>query len=106
MQELPALGGGGQGGVGVAHSVDHDEVVNNALVSDGGDRHAGLAELGGVGLASSRSGSASPTMIIAGGSPARSSRLARRGEAVICARAAGSVVYWSQYHCIPWRVSQ
>jgi hypothetical protein len=49
-EELPALGRGGLGGVGVAQSVDHDEVVDDALVSDGGDRDADLTELGGVGL--------------------------------------------------------
>ena len=50
-QELPALGGGGQSGMGVAQGVDHDEVVDDALVADGGDGDAGLPELGRVGLA-------------------------------------------------------
>ena len=68
-EELTALGDGALGGVGVAHGVDHDEVVDDALVADRGDRDAGRPQFRGVGLASSRSGSASPTMTSAGGSP-------------------------------------
>jgi len=52
--------------------------------------------VGGVGLASRTSASAVITS--AGGSPARCSRVARRGEAVISLRCGSSVVYWSQNH--------
>jgi zinc/manganese transport system permease protein len=51
-----AQGGGGEvdgglGGVGLAQGVEHDEVVDDALVADRGHRDSGRAELAGVGLA-------------------------------------------------------
>jgi len=52
---------------------------------------------------SSRRTSAWPVMISAGGKPASWLEDARSGEAVICARWLGSVVYWSQNHCITSR---
>ena len=52
---------------------------------------------------SSRSTSASPVITSALGSPARSSLVARSGEAVISLRWFSSVVYWSQNHSIASR---
>lgn len=37
-------GDGGLGGVGLAQRVEHHEVVDDALVTDGGDRNSGLAQ--------------------------------------------------------------
>jgi hypothetical protein len=42
-------------------------------------------------------------MTKAGGRPASCSVVARSGDAVIWARSAASVVYWSQNHCMPSR---
>src|SRR5580700_9677034 len=50
-EKLPALGGGGLGGVSVAQGVEHDEVVDSAVIAHRGDRDPGGAQVGGVGLA-------------------------------------------------------
>jgi hypothetical protein len=80
------------GGVRFAQGVQHHEIVNDALVADGGDRDAYLAQLVRV-RPSSRNTSAWPVITSAGGSPASSSRLARSGDAVISSRRASSGAY-------------
>jgi hypothetical protein len=51
VEEGVCLGYGGLGRVGVRESVEHDEVVDDSVVADGGDVVTGGAELGGVRLA-------------------------------------------------------
>ena len=50
-EEVDGLGDGGFGRVGLPKRVEHDEVVDDALVAGRGDGDAGGAEVVGVGLA-------------------------------------------------------
>src|SRR5262249_7491124 len=49
-EERPALSRGGPGGTGVTQGVQHDEVVDGAVVADRGDRNARVTEPGSVRL--------------------------------------------------------
>ncbi len=50
-QGCDRLGDGGAGGVCAAQGVEHDEVVDDALVAHRGDGDTGGAQLGGICLA-------------------------------------------------------